>query len=794
MPKAKIQKEIKDSEDTPRSKTDNIFWCPEKTPTDKLKAGFDTAQHFPKKIKDEAIYYILTRLLKPNTTLNRLGSDSCDSWYGLKSDSKEFITKATEFDKRINLRVNYKFAFMLAWGWGYSLMGIGYNEGLNPTTLEEQPVMIKGIDYIHPISKRNVEKWDICEDIDSDNYGNPEIYYIKRKVAGMTKTEKVHYSRIIHITRPDFENTFKGESMFEPQYNLLLGYHNLSFGIPEAVFRNVSPPKFLKTPDYTLQFTDEQQKELFDKAVEEFNNFSPKNAFVMMPGYEPGVLDTSRGMQLREPINFVNDELGAAGISQMIMSGFPAGSITGSELNRDMHYEFIKNIQLNTHNVYLDKIYKIAIEAGEMPEAKYERIWNSIKVETETEKINRKNTKAMMQEREARAIKTMVEAGFNIEFLEDNGITRIVAIDKNGVRRELGNVNSVSIVETTGTDSYRDQRKNTKYDDLLEKTTVLSNTLENEFYEDTIEPFLKWEKDWRKQFKKIYYRNIKKGVEIKEKSGLLNTLLNRLSFKKEETYRCECLSCGKIIESKEHCRDIECLDCGGKMRRLERPGPGQEQRIDSEMEVLTALNKITIESPEFEFTLRHNFVKIYEAGGEAGTNLLIENDLAPIDIEFTIGDKKIVKWLNNQANLRYTKTKNEIDGKIKEGLVQILNKGIRVATPYELDFFYKQLDNSIVQAFRDYSRTPNKNLQAMIRTETQRFLNDGNLRSYEENDIEQVQFLAHSNSCTECLSYHGEIMTLAKAQGLIPLHPNCGCTWLPAVTGGGRTILPEELR
>ena len=42
-----------------------------------------------------------------------------------------------------------------------------------------------------------------------------------------------------------------------------------------------------------------------------------------------------------------------------------------------------------------------------------------------------------------------------------------------------------------------------------------------------------------------------------------------------EMYSCECLKCGHTMESKQHCRDIKCPECGGEMRRKERPGVGQ---------------------------------------------------------------------------------------------------------------------------------------------------------------------------------------------------------------------------
>jgi len=41
-----------------------------------------------------------------------------------------------------------------------------------------------------------------------------------------------------------------------------------------------------------------------------------------------------------------------------------------------------------------------------------------------------------------------------------------------------------------------------------------------------------------------------------------------------DVFNCECLDCGYVVESEEHCNAIRCPKCGGPMRRAERPGPG----------------------------------------------------------------------------------------------------------------------------------------------------------------------------------------------------------------------------
>lgn len=42
-----------------------------------------------------------------------------------------------------------------------------------------------------------------------------------------------------------------------------------------------------------------------------------------------------------------------------------------------------------------------------------------------------------------------------------------------------------------------------------------------------------------------------------------------------ETYTCQCLTCGKIVKSEKHCNEIKCPQCGGPMRRRDRPGIGR---------------------------------------------------------------------------------------------------------------------------------------------------------------------------------------------------------------------------
>lgn len=51
---------------------------------------------------------------------------------------------------------------------------------------------------------------------------------------------------------------------------------------------------------------------------------------------------------------------------------------------------------------------------------------------------------------------------------------------------------------------------------------------------------------------------------------------------KAEEHTCECIACGHTLKTSEHCDTIKCPQCGGTMRRQDRPGPGKESAEGAE--------------------------------------------------------------------------------------------------------------------------------------------------------------------------------------------------------------------
>jgi len=53
---------------------------------------------------------------------------------------------------------------------------------------------------------------------------------------------------------------------------------------------------------------------------------------------------------------------------------------------------------------------------------------------------------------------------------------------------------------------------------------------------------------------------------------------------KQASWICECLECGYKVETLKHCDTLVCPECGGKMRREERPGIGKFEETNTKYE------------------------------------------------------------------------------------------------------------------------------------------------------------------------------------------------------------------
>ena len=80
--------------------------------------------------------------------------------------------------------------------------------------------------------------------------------------------------------------------------------------------------------------------------------------------------------------------------------------------------------------------------------------------------------------------------------------------------------------------------------------------------------------------------------------------------------------------------------------------------------------------------------------------------------------------------------------------------------------------------------------EMIARTETARAVSEGTLEAYKVGGVDKIQFEASADACIVCIGYDGHIYPRATGEGLIPVHPNCRCNWLPVIDLEGATPTP----
>ncbi len=112
-----------------------------------------------------------------------------------------------------------------------------------------------------------------------------------------------------------------------------------------------------------------------------------------------------------------------------------------------------------------------------------------------------------------------------------------------------------------------------------------------------------------------------------------------------------------------------------------------------------------------------------------------------------------------------------VNGTTKEELRLALKAG------YEAGESIPQLTKRIRWYYRDgYERRANM----VARTEVIAASNEGALQGYEKEEINKVEFYPAPDACEVCMAEVGEY-PIDEVHGIIPVHPNCRCVWVPVV-------------
>ena len=65
----------------------------------------------------------------------------------------------------------------------------------------------------------------------------------------------------------------------------------------------------------------------------------------------------------------------------------------------------------------------------------------------------------------------------------------------------------------------------------------------------------------------------------------------------------------------------------------------------------------------------------------------------------------------------------------------------------------------------------------IIRTESTRVMGEQSIENARQAGFKKVMLVNNSKACDVCRPLNGKVYTLEAAKGIIPIHPNCRCTW-----------------
>ena len=202
------------------------------------------------------------------------------------------------------------------------------------------------------------------------------------------------------------------------------------------------------------------------------------------------------------------------------------------------------------------------------------------------------------------------------------------------------------------------------------------------------------------------------------------------------------------------------------------------------------------------------YVRIY---AEAANKAFL---LAKIKTPWDVVNRKAVEWAARQSAKRVTaimeQTRKAIRGTISRGIeegmtIPQIGRRIRDSSMIglnnrqagALDKFRDKLTaqaaertgglttERLARIDRRVAREGERKLRyradMIARTETASSVSAGTLESYDEAGMRRVEFVSSADACIVCLGYDGLKWRMEEADGIIPVHPSCRCSWRPVL-------------
>jgi len=182
-------------------------------------------------------------------------------------------------------------------------------------------------------------------------------------------------------------------------------------------------------------------------------------------------------------------------------------------------------------------------------------------------------------------------------------------------------------------------------------------------------------------------------------------------------------------------------------------------------------------------------------GLDLGVKLSIDR-VPTVDIGWTENASETLVWARQYAAEKVKAITEETKAALRESIVRQLAEGtthtnmaknlrehigLNAKQAKELaDFTIKNKPTAekISNLYRDKIR---QRANMIARTETAGAVSEGTLEGYRQAGVQMVKWDAAPDACEICMPMHGRDFTRLEASGMLPMHPNCRCSWLPVI-------------
>lgn len=206
----------------------------------------------------------------------------------------------------------------------YAVLMLGFNDGAK---LSEECKRARDLIYVQPYDEGDAQIEKLVTDVKDRRYGLPELYKIAIKDAnGGNHTERVHWTRIIHVADGCLSNNVWGASRLQPVFYRMLNLE-MVFGAGAESFWATGFPGTAFVAPAESTFTAES-KAAMETELDEYQNGLRR--FLRLKGIEPKPMPTgvaNPDLMWNSLLQYVS---GVTGIPVRILNGSERGELASS--------------------------------------------------------------------------------------------------------------------------------------------------------------------------------------------------------------------------------------------------------------------------------------------------------------------------------------------------------------------------------------------------------------------------------------------------------------------------------